>query len=184
MGMALEFGWNIVLDCTLDCIDILARCDPRTVADAEDVSVDRLRRMTPPHVQDHIGGLSSNARQGLQGGSGGGDFAVILVNKDPREPHDVLGLVAIKPDGPDVFDEAVLAQVQHLLWRVRDLEEFVRGLVDARIRCLGGKSHGNDKRVGVDVLKFAFGLGFSLAESRKNLDKRLKGQLLGHGPRF
>ena len=184
MGVALEFGGNIVLDCTLDSIDILARRDPRAVADTEDVRVDRLRWMTPPHVQDDIGGLSSDAGQGLQGGSGRGNFAVILVDKDAREPHDVLGLVAIEPDGPDVPDEAVLAQVQHLLGRVRDLEEFARGLVDARIGCLGGKRDGHDKRVGVDVLQLALGLGFGLAESREDLDKRLKGQLPGHGPRF
>ena len=184
MGVALEIGWNIVLDCTLDCIDILAGRDPRAVADTEDVRVDSLRRMTPPHVQDDIGGFSSDARQGLQGGSGGGNFTVILVDKDAREPHDVLGLVAIEPDGPDVFDEAGLTEIQHLLWRVRDLEEFACGLVYARIRCLGGKGHGHDKRVGVDVLQFAFGLGFSLVESREDLDKRLKGKLLGHGTRF
>ena len=184
MGVALKLGWNIVLDCTLDRIDILARRDPRAIANTEDMSVDCLRRMAPPHVQDDIGGLSSDARQGLQGGSGGRNFAAILVDKDAREPHDVLRLVAKKPDGPDVFGEAVLAQVQHLLGRVRDLEEFARGLVDARIRRLGGKSHGYDKRVGVDVLKFALGLGFGLAESREDLDKRLKGQLPGHGQRF
>ena len=184
MGVTLEFGWNIVLDRALNCIDVLAGRDPRAVADAEYMRVDGLRRMTPPHVQDDIGGLSSDARQGLQGGSGGGYFAVILVDKDAREPHDVLGLVAIESDGPDVFDEAVLAQVQHLLGRVRDLEEFARGLVDACIRCLGGKGHGYDKRVGVDVPKFAFGFSFSLAETREDLDKRLIGQLLGHGPRF
>ncbi len=184
MGVALEFRWHVVLDGTLDCIDILAGRDPRAVADTEDMRIDRLGRMTPPHVQDDIGGLSADARQGLQGGPRGGNFAVVLVDKDAREPHDVLGLVAIEPDRPDVLDEAVLAEIQHFPGCVRDLEEFARGLVDTSIRCLGGKGHGHDERVGVDVLKFAFGLCLSRAEPREDLDKRLKGQLLGHGPRF
>ncbi len=184
MGVALEFGGNIVLDGALDRIDVLAGRDPGPVADTKDMSVDRLRRMAPPHVQDDIRGLASDAGQGLQGGPGGGDFAAILVDKDAREPHDVLGLVAIEPDGLDVLDQAFLAEFQHLPGRVRDLEQFKRGLVDARIRRLGGKSHGYDKRVGVDVLKFALGLGLSFAESREYLDKRLEWQLLGHGARF
>ena len=184
MGVALEFGGNIVLDCALDCIDILAGRDPRAIADTEDMRVHRLRWMTPPHVQDDIGGLSTDARQGLEGSSGGGDLAAKFVDKDAREPHDVPGLVAIEPDGPDVLDKACLAEIQHLLGRVRDLEERARGLVDARIRRLGGQCHGYDESVRVDMLKFAFGLGFGVAESREDLDKRLEGQLLGHGTRF
>ena len=67
MRVQLEIRRNVVFDGAFDCVHILARGDAGAIADAEDVCVNRLRGLPPPHVQNHVGGLSPDAGQGLQG---------------------------------------------------------------------------------------------------------------------
>jgi hypothetical protein len=74
----------------------------------------------------------------LQRRTGGRNLAAILLHEDAGELHHVLRLVAEKADRLDMLDEPLFAQVQHLLRRVRHLEERARGLVDASIGGLRG----------------------------------------------
>ena len=69
MRVKLELGRNIVFDGAFDRIHVFARGDAGAVSDAEDVRVDGLSRLLPPHVQHNIGGLASYAGQGLQRGA-------------------------------------------------------------------------------------------------------------------
>ena len=49
-----------------DGTHILAFCDPRAIGDAEDVSVDRDRRMPERSVENHVGGLAPHARESFE----------------------------------------------------------------------------------------------------------------------
>ena len=178
--VALKLGRDVVFDGAFDDVDVLAGGDASAIADPEDMGVDGLRRLAPPHVQDDIRGLASDARKGLQRGARRGHFAAIVVDQNARHFHDVLGLVAIQADGLDVFDQPLFAQVQHLLRGVGDLEKGACGLVDACVGGLRAERNRDHQRIGVDVIQFALGFGFGRAEARENLMDRVIGKLLCH----
>ena len=109
--------------------------------------------------------LRPDTRKGLQGSPGIGNLAAILVNQDTAELDDVLGLLAEQANGLDVLDQAFLAQIQHLLRRVGDLEQVARRFVDTRIRGLRRKGHGDDQSIDVHMLQLALGFRVGLLES-------------------
>ena len=72
----------------------------------------------------------------------------------------------------------LLAEVEHLLRRVGDLEQCARRLVDPGIGGLRRQHHGDQQREGIDVLELAFRLRIGLAETAEDLVD------LGRRPRF
>ena len=67
MGVQLVFHRHVVLDGALDRLHRLTHGHARTVAEAEDMGVDRLRGMAEPHVQHHVRGLAPDTGQLLHG---------------------------------------------------------------------------------------------------------------------
>ena len=57
--------------------DVLARCEPGAIANAEDVRVDRHHRLAENGVEHHIGGLAADAGQGLECFAIGRYFAAV-----------------------------------------------------------------------------------------------------------
>lgn len=184
MCVMLEGDGDVVLDRALDRVDVFAGANARAVANAKDMGVDGLRRMPPPHVQHHIGGLATNAGQRHEGGAGGRYLPIIEIDQHLAELDHVLGLVAIQPDGFDMLDQTRLAQRQHLLRRVGDFKQLFRGLIDAHIRRLRGQRHGDHQSIGVGVVQLALGLGLGGLKPRENLVDRGIIKLLGHAGRY
>jgi len=180
MRMKLEIGWHIVLDRPFDGIDVLARRDARAVAYAEDMGVDGLCRLAPPHVQDHIGRLAPHARQGLQRGARIGDLAAIFLDKDAAQLDDVLGLVAEKADRLDMLDHALLAEGEHLFGRIGHLEQLARGLVHARICGLRRQRDRHDKGEGIDMLELALRFRLRRLKPREDLSHLVVSKLFCH----
>ncbi len=180
MRMELEVGRNVVFDGALDRVHILAGADTRAVADAEDMRIHRLRRLPPPHVQHHIGGLAPDTGQGLQRGAGIGNFAAIILDQNTAQLDDILGLLAEQADGLDMLGQTLFAQIQHLLRRVGDFEQFARGLVDTRIGRLRRQRHGDDQSVDVHMLQLALGFGVGCLKTRKDLSDRVVIELFCH----
>ena len=158
MRVALVINRHVILDRAFDGDDVLARANARPVADAKDMRVDGLGRMAPPHRQHHIGSLAPHTRQAFQRRAAVGHLTAIVIDQDAAQLDDVLGLVAVKADGFDVFDHTLFAKRQHLLWRIGDGKKPFRGLVHTGISCLRGQRDRNDQRVGVHVIQFALGL--------------------------
>ncbi len=138
VSVLLEFGGDAIFDRTLNLIDVFAGGEAAAVAQPEDMRIHRLRRDAPPHVQDDIGRLAPDAGQRDQRLTRRWDHAAVFINDLLAQLDDVLGLVAVKADGLDVLDQAVLTQRQHLFRRVRDLEQLFRRPVDALVGRLSG----------------------------------------------
>jgi len=66
MRMQLKVSGNMVFDGPLNGIDILAGGDARPVPEPENMGIDRLGRLPPPHIQYHIRCLATDTGQGLQ----------------------------------------------------------------------------------------------------------------------
>src|SRR5262249_30179196 len=78
-------------------------------------------------------------------------------------------------DGLDVVAQFLLAEREHLLRRVGDLEQFAGGLVDAGIGGLRRQHHRNEERVGGEMLELPARLWIGLAEALEtfaNLHRR------------
>ncbi|BBI50631.1 hypothetical protein HORIV_30520 [Vreelandella olivaria] len=58
--------------------------------------------LTKGGIENHIGGFTANARQGLQGFAGIGHFAAVLVDQDMAGFHQVFGFGVIQADGFDM----------------------------------------------------------------------------------
>ena len=142
----------------LDLFRRLAGRQAEPVADPEDMRVDRHGRLAEGHVEHDIGGLAADARQLGQLVAVARNLAAMVADQRLRQRDDVLRLVAPQADGADVFAELLLAQRQHLLRRVGDLEQRARRLVDADVGRLRRQHHGDQQREGVDVLELALRL--------------------------
>ena len=69
MGVELEIYRDMVFDGALNGVDSLTGTYSRPIPNAENMGVHGLRRVTPPHIQHHIGGLAADTRQAFQGTS-------------------------------------------------------------------------------------------------------------------
>ena len=122
--------------------------------------IDRLRRLSPPHVQHHIGSLAPYPGQGLQGGARTWHLPAIIIDQNLAEAHHIFGLGIEQTDGPDMADQPVQSQIEHLLRRIRHGKQQPRRLVHADISRLRRQGHGHHQSIGVDMFKLA--LGFRL----------------------
>jgi hypothetical protein len=87
----------------LDLVRGFPRCQTEPVGDAEDMGVDRHGRLAKGHRQHHVGGLAADAGQGDQLFAGARHLAAEFGDQLFAECDDVLRLVAVKPDGLDIF---------------------------------------------------------------------------------
>ena len=107
VGVMLVLGGHVIFDGTLHGVHRLSRCDTGAVADPEDMGVDRLGGMFPPHVEHDIGRLAAHARQRLERRPAARYLAVVVLHEDLAQLHDILGLLPIKADGLDVLRQAL-----------------------------------------------------------------------------
>ena len=184
MGMALKVGRNIILDRAFNGIDVLANGHAAAIAEAKDMGIDGLRRHPPPHVQYHIGGLAAHAGEGLQSGTGIGHDTIIFVDQNLTHFDDVLGLLAEQANCLDVLGQTLDPKIEHLLWRISDLEECARGFVYTSVSGLRRQCDGNHQCIDVHMLQLTLGFGFCGMESLKNIADRMVVELLGHAPRY
>ena len=70
MRMLPKFGWHHLVQLFLDLERCFARREAGPVADAKDMRVNRYGGLSKSCVEDNIGCLASNARQGFQFTSG------------------------------------------------------------------------------------------------------------------
>jgi hypothetical protein len=99
----------------------LARCDAGAVRHPEDVRVDRDRRLAERGVEHDVGGLAADARQGCSSASRErGTSPPCCSIRIRQASHQVLGLRAEQADRLDVGDQALDAEGEDRLRRVRD----------------------------------------------------------------
>ena len=180
MRMQLKITWNVILDGALDGIHMLAGTDAGAIADSEDMGIDRLRRITPPHIQDNVSRLAPHARQRLQCCAGIGHLTIVVFHQNTAQFYDILGFLAEQADGLDVLNQALFTQIQHFLRRVSNLEQLSRDLVYPRIGGLRRKGNGHDQSIDVYVLQLALGFGVDLVKARKDLADCVISKLLCH----
>ena len=78
MRVVLVFLGHDFQQAIFDRAHVLAGREPGAIRDAEDVRVDRDRRMTERGVENHVRGLASDARQRFQRFARFGHFAAVL----------------------------------------------------------------------------------------------------------
>ena len=169
MGVQHELGRDHLLQPELDLERRLAGRQPGAVADAEHMGVDRHGVFAEGHVEHDIGGLAPGAGQRLDLGAGARHLAAEFGDQLFRQRDDVLGLVAIEPDGLDVVAHLLFAEREHLLRRVGDREQRARRLVDAGVGRLRRQHHGDQQRVGIEMFEFALRLRIGLAKTAEGL---------------
>jgi hypothetical protein len=121
----------------LDLQHVLARREARSVADSENVRVDREGLFAESGVEDDIGRLASDAGQFFQFLAGARYLAAMLADQRFRQSDDVLGLRIEQSDGLDGVSQPLLAERDHLLGRFDTLEQWLGRNVYARVGCLG-----------------------------------------------
>lgn len=184
MGVSLIGDRDIILDSPFNNVNILARRDAAAIAHAEDMRIDSLRRMPPPHIEDHIGGFAANARQAFQRRAGGRHLPVELIHKALAKADDILRLIAKKSDRLDMRAHLLLAQGQHLFGRIGNGKERLGGAVDPGISGLRRKRNGHDERIGITVVQLALGGRLGGFKPGENLAEGAVIELLGHAPIF
>ncbi|MCY1294272.1 hypothetical protein D9M70_435630 [compost metagenome] len=139
----------------LDHLHVLAGRQPGAVRDPEDVRIDRNGGLAERRIEDHVGGLAAHARQRFQRFAVGRDLAAVPLDQHAAGLDHMLGLGLVQADGLDVFAQPGLAEVQHLLRRVRDREQPARGLVDADVGGLRRQQHGDQQLERRTVFQFS-----------------------------
>ena len=94
---------------------VLAFGEASAVGDAEDMRVDRDRRLAERGVEHDVGGLAPDPGELFERCAIGGDLATMFVDQNARGGDDVLGLGVEQADSLDRIAQCVLAKVEHLL---------------------------------------------------------------------
>src|SRR5687768_697533 len=81
---------------------VLARRNSRAIRNAENMRIDRHRRLAEGGVQHYVGGLAAHARQGFERLAVLRHGAAMLLQKHLRKRYHVLGLGSVKADALDV----------------------------------------------------------------------------------
>ena len=184
MRVKLEFGGDIVFNGAFHHIDIAARRNACAVSKPKNMGINRLGGLLPPHVQNDIGGFAPHTRKGLKGGTTGRNDPIILLDQNSAHLDDILGFVAKQPDGLDMLDQTLFAQIKHFLRRIGDFEQFCRGLIHARICRLRREGHSHDQRIDIHMVQFAFWFRLGGLKAREDLVDRMVIKLFGHGAPF
>lgn len=169
MRVALILHRHVIFYCAFHRNHVAPRRQPRAVANAENMRIDRLRRMGIDHVQQHIGSFAPHTRQRLKRRARTGDHAAKILDQYPAEFDDVFSLLAKQANGFDMADQRVFTQIEHFLWRVYRFEQGSGGLVYANIGGLGGQRDGNQKREVIYMRKLALRGRLGGRKAGKNL---------------
>ena len=121
------------------------------------------------HVEHDIGGLAPGAGQRLDLGPRARHLAAEFGDQLFRQRNDVLRLVAIEPNGLDVFAHFLFAELKHLLRRIGHRKQRARRLVDAGIRCLRREHDRDQQRIGVEMFELALRLRIGFAKPAERL---------------
>ena len=145
MGVHRVFVGYALEQLLFDFQRILAGCQPRAVADAEDVRVHGHGGLTESHVEHHIGGLAAYAGKGFQLFAGSGYCACVQLNQHAAGLHQMLGLAAVQAYGLDVALQPLKPQIQNGLRSVGNRKKLARGLVHPYVGGLGRQQHGGQQ---------------------------------------
>ena len=146
---------------------VLARGQPRAVADAKNMGVHRHGGLTEGDVEYHIGSLAAHAGQGLQRFAGTGYFAAVQLHQHAAGFHQVLGFAAVQTNGFDIALQPFQTQIENRLRRVGHRKQLARGLVDAHIGGLRRQQHGGQQLKDRGVFQLGLRSGVSCLEHRK-----------------
>jgi hypothetical protein len=153
MGLAPVRSRRRGVEPALDLEDVLAGREAGSVADPEDVGVDREGLGPERAVHDDVGGLAPDPGQGLERLEIGRHLAAVALDQRLRQGDDVLRLGVEQADRPDVPLQPFLAQLDHRRRRRHRLEQSAGGEVDARVGGLGGQDHGDEQGIVVDEIE-------------------------------
>jgi hypothetical protein len=137
-----------------DFIDVLARGEAGPVANPEDVRVDRERLLAERRVENDVGGLAADSRQGLQLFAGARNLAAVFIDQRLAERDDVLGLGVEQADGLDCLTQPFFAESDHLLWCFHVLKQGLGRDIDAGIGCLRREYNCDQQLIGIGRFEF------------------------------
>jgi hypothetical protein len=135
----------------LDLKHILAGRQAGTVADAENVRVDREGLLMKCGVENHVRRLPPDAGQLLELLAGSGDSAPMIADERFRQSDDVLRLGVEQADRLDRVANAFLAKRDHLFRRLHPLEQGPGRDIHARIGRLCRQHHRHQQGVRVHI---------------------------------
>jgi hypothetical protein len=154
----------------LDLKHILARREPRSIAHAEDVRVDRERLLSECGVEHDVRSLAPDARQFLQLVPRAGHLAAVIKDQRFRERDDVLCLGVEQSNGLDRLAQPFFAERDHLLRRFHMLEQGAGRDIHACIGSLRGQDNRNEQGVGIAILKLGRGRGILLGQATEEFE--------------
>ena len=173
MRVAPERRRDDLLKLRFDVERRLTRREAGTVADAEDMRVDRERFLSPGGVEDDIGGLAADAGQGLELFARARDFPAMVTDQRLAERDHILRLGVEQADGLDCLAQGLFAEIDHRLRSPDAFEQVARGKVDAGVGRLSGEHDRDQQGIGVDEIELRSGRGVGLGQALEELENLL-----------
>jgi hypothetical protein len=138
-----------LLELGFDLVHTFAGRQPRAIADAENVGVDRERLLAEGSIEHDVGGLAADAGKRLQFLTRSRNLAMMVSDQRLAECDDVLRLGVEQADRLDRITQAFLAERNHLPGILDACEQGAAGDVDAGIGCLRGEDDRHQQLIGV-----------------------------------
>ena len=139
--------------------------EPKPIRDAEDVRVDRHRRLPERAVQHHVRGLATDARQFLQCLAVLRHRATVFLEQGCARRQDILYLAWIQPDRAHICGQAFLPECEDCRGRIGDRKQLARREVHSFVGCLRRENHGDSNSNGVQCSSSVTGCGFNACEA-------------------
>ena len=181
MAVVHPIGGNAFDQFVFDRLHRFARRHAGAVADAEDMGVDRHRRLAERYVQHNVRGLAPDAGQFHQLFAGFRHDTGEIGDHHLAQCDDVLRLVPVQPDRLDVIAHRRFAQGQHFFRRVGDFEQVLGRPVHADIGRLGRQHHGDQQGEHVDVIQLTLRFRVGGGQPGEKLVDVLEGHGGAHG---
>ena len=141
--VAPEGLWHDSFKLCFDFLWRLARRQPRPVAHAEDMRIDRKGFLAERGVEHYVCSLATHAWKRLELVTQSRDFASVMIEECLAQRDDVLRFGVEQTDCLDCLSKAFFSKFDHLLGRLDDLEERLGGDVDSSVGRLGREHDGN-----------------------------------------
>jgi hypothetical protein len=164
MRVAPEGRGHDLFENRLNVIDRLAWCQTGAVADSEHMRVDREGFLPERGVEDDVGSLATDAREGLQLVAGARHFTAVIVDQRLAERDDILGLGIEQADGLDGVAQRLFAEFDHLAGRLDAREQRTTGDVDADVSRLRRENHRDQQLERIFGLELGRGRGVGLRQ--------------------
>jgi len=139
--------------------------DLGSVRDAKDVGIDGKRLPAEGRVQDHIGRLTTHARQRFKRLSALRDFAAMPLNQEAAGCNKVLALGPEESDGLYEGTHAALTQRENIGWCARPSKKLPSGQIDRGVRGLGREHDGHQELKWGSILKLRLRVRVLLGQS-------------------